>query len=392
MGAVASLGASVAAQQQLVDRKTASSGIIFESWNFGNVKPGSGSSMVSSATQFTIPLTSVIPLREGWALDTYVAYASGSVEVDRGGTTGKQTLALSGVNDVKLRLVGKLSGDNVLLTLGGTVPSGATGLDQQQLEALSVLAAPSLRFRTPGLGAGAGATTGLIVAGQSGGWALAAAGAFELRGNYAPAASFTAGLPKPALKAGNALHLSLGADRAMESTRETIGLNVDYFTSGTLNDPEASVSQTNFQLGPSVTGTYQVDITTGDVESVLYLLQRFRSQYKLEGAEVPGSWRSETELGTMTLVPLSPEWTFRLGVDGRLHSANRAALDDRTLGSFALAGMLAGGLTLGVHYGTPAGGLGFEPFVRGQMGRLDLGGPTRPASEFSAGVTLISKF
>ena len=68
MGAVASLGASVAgAQQQLVDRKTASSGIVFESWNFGNVKPGSGSAMVSSATQFTIPFTSVIPLREGWA-------------------------------------------------------------------------------------------------------------------------------------------------------------------------------------------------------------------------------------------------------------------------------------------------------------------------------------
>ena len=44
--------------------------------------------MVSDVTQFTIPVTPVIPVTPDWAIDAYAAYASGKVTVDRGGTTG----------------------------------------------------------------------------------------------------------------------------------------------------------------------------------------------------------------------------------------------------------------------------------------------------------------
>ena len=119
---------SASAQQRLLDVRALSSGVIAENWSFGGATANGGASSVVSASQFTIPVTAVVPLVTNWALEAYVAYAHGSVTVDRGGTVGQEQLSLSGVNDAKLRLVGKLHGDNLLLTLGASLPSGTTAL------------------------------------------------------------------------------------------------------------------------------------------------------------------------------------------------------------------------------------------------------------------------
>jgi hypothetical protein len=391
--ALCGLAASpVQGQQRLLDARRLSSGVVYESWSFGNVIPGAGSSQVADAKQFTIPFTTVIPLREGWALDSYIAYANGTVTVDRGLGAGREELSVAGVNDVKLRLVGRLHGDNLLLTLGGNVPSGATGLKTRELEAMSVLAAPALRFRTPLLGSGPGGTVGLVYAGEAGPWAVAVGGAFDVRGNFAPGEALSAGVPKPTLRAGNALHVSLGADRVAGPARENVSLILDYYTSGELNDPDADQTRLGFQLGPALTAAYQIQFTTRDVESVIYVLERYRTGFKIGGAEVRDSWRSETELGLLNAMPLGRTASLRLSLDGRFHSANRAAFDDQTLASFAATGIVAGGATLGVQYLLRDGAFALEPFARGQAGKLDLGGPTRSATGLSAGITLSTRF
>jgi hypothetical protein len=392
LGLVLLSARAASAQQRLLDVRALSSGVVAEQWSFGNPTPTGGAGSVVSASQFTVPVTAVLPLVSNWALDTYVAYAHGTVTLDRGGTVGRQQLSLSGVNDAKVRLVGKLHGDNVLLTLGASLPSGTTALDPAALEALSVLAAPALRFRTPTLGSGPSGTGGVVLAGQSGSWSYAVAGAYEKRGDYAPAEALTAGLGRPALRSGDAVHLSVGADRVLETARQSISLIADLYTSGELRDPAAAPSPVNFHLGPTITGTYQVQATIGNVESMLYLVERYRGNYSVGGTTVDGSWRMESEIGLVNSVPLSPQLFLRVGVDSRFHTASFTGIEDQTVAAFATSGILASGATLGVQYAMSGGSYTLEPFVRGQIGQLDLGGPTRRATGASAGLTLTTRF
>ena len=380
------------AQQRLLDLRTISSGAIGESWWFGGAKATSGAESVISVSQLSIPLTAVVPLASNWALDSYTAYAVGAVMVDRGETEGRVRLSLSGLTDTKLRLVGRLHGDNMLLVLGASVPTGTTALDSPALEALSVLASPALRFRTPTLGTGPSGTGGLVIAREVGSWALAAAGSFEKRGNYAPAEALVAGLDEPTLKAGDAIHLSIGADRFLKTARQSVSLIADLYTNGELRDPEAAVSRMSFRLGPTVTATYQLQGTIDNVEAMLYLLQRFRGNYAVAGEMVAGSWRSESEVGLANAIPIRPQLSFRVGIDSRFHTAARVGREDQTIGSFATSGMIAGGATLGAQYVVGGGALLIEPFVRGQIGRLDVGGLGRRATGASAGLTLETRF
>ena len=380
------------AQQRLLDLRSLSSGIVAESWSFSNATPTGGASSVVSASQFTVPVTALVPVTSSWALDAYVAYAHGSVTVDRGGSIGRERLSLSGVNDAKLRLVGKLHGDNVMLTLGASLPSGTTALGPSELEALSVLASPALRFRTPSLGNGASGTGGIVVAGQKGSWAIAMAGSFEKRGDYAPAEALTSGLGRPALRAGDAIHVSLGADRLLQSARQSFSVIGDFYLDGSLRDPAATVTEVGFRLGPTITATYQTQAAFEKVESMLYLLGRYRGNYSVGGVRVDESWRAETEIGLVNAIPVNPRLSVRAGLDSRFHTAASGGAPDETIGGFATAGIIAGGATLGLQYSSGSGAFVWEPFVRGQVGQLDFGGPIRHALGASAGLTLTARF
>lgn len=380
------------AQQRLLDVRSFSSGIVAENWSFSKATPNGGASSVTSASQFTVPVTAVIPVTSSWALDAYVAYAHGSVTVDRGGSGGQERLTLSGVNDAKLRLVGKLHGDNLMLTLGASLPSGTTALGPTELEALSVLASPALRFRTPTLGNGPSGTGGLVFAGTTGSWALAMAGSFEKRGDYAPAEALTSGLGRPALRAGDAVHVSFGADRLLQNARQSISLIGDYFMSGSLRDPSAGATETRFRLGPSVTATYQTQAAFEKIESMLYVLERIRGNYSIGGVTVEDSWRSESEVGVVNAISVNPQTSVRIGVDSRFHTASSVGSPDETIGSFATAGIMAGGATVGLQYASGGGALVWEPFVRAQIGQLDFGGPVRHATGASAGLSLTARF
>jgi hypothetical protein len=253
-------------------------------------------------------------------------------------------VSLSGVNDAKVRLVGKLHGDGVLLTLGASLPSGTTALEPSALEALSVLSAPALRFRTPTLGSGPSGTAGLVVAGQNGAWSFAAGGAFEKRGTYAPSEALTAGLGRPAIRSGDAVHLSLGADRVLETSRQAISLIADVYTSGELRDPSSAAAPlVNFRLGPTITGTYQVQATINDVESMLYIVERYRGNYAVGGTTIDESWRMESEIGLVNSILLNPQSSLRVALDSRFHTAAFNGAGGQTVGGLCDVGNSRGG-------------------------------------------------
>src|SRR5262249_56584844 len=131
-----------------------------------------------------------------------------------------------------------------------------------------------------------------------------------------------------------------GGDRVMESTRETVGLSADVYSGGSLSDPDAAIQQ-NFQLGPSITGSYQLLTTKGNTETTFYMVERARMNYSVAGKTVADSWRNETETGVTSAVRLNPTTALRIGMDGRFHTASRAMANDNTLASFAAGGILA---------------------------------------------------
>lgn len=381
------------AQERLLGGRTGETGVVYERWSFSGGVPRGGASgdsiRVESASQLSVPITVILPIGSSWTFDAYAAYATGEVSLDRPDSTegGTSTYQLNGLTDVKLRLVGALRGDNLLLTLGLNAPSGTTGLDREQLKALQVLGAPALRFRTPSLGGGVGGTIGLVAAQEIGGWAWALGTSYELRGGYRPIEALVAGSSQPDLDPGDAVHLSLGTDGLLGPHRMSVTLSGDLYSKDQLTfDVGAGETKSTYTLGPSYGAEWQLQLAPGRFrELALYVVDRYRTQFKdNEGDKVDGSSGNELDAGATALIGRAGRTGVLLGLDGRFHTGLSV---DNTI---ATAAMRAFGATAGLSM--PAGRLDVRPFVRAQLGSIKNGGESSSASGLSGGLTFGTRF
>lgn len=360
------------AQQRLIGFRTATVGLVFETWSFGDgvYQPslgGTDSVLVQRASQWSVPINVEVPLGRRWRVDLAGAYATGEVTLDQT-VSGATSFSLSGFSDLKVRAVGRLVGDNVLVTLGVNLPTGQTSLDDDELSALRVLAAPALRLRTPAIGLGPGGTTGIVVARQIGGWAWALGLSYEYRGTYsAPAAVLAAGVPSE-LNPGDAFHLTLGTDGFLGQHGMTLGLSADFYTKDNLTpDSAGAAAARDTRLGPTLTAEWQLRIAVPRLRELsLYAVERYRSKFEQNGVTAPGSSGNYLDFGVRSVWPASPSLGIVVGLDGRHHTGLK--VDD----TLVTAAALSGGGTVGLQY--ERGGYALQPFVRAQVGRLDTGG------------------
>ena len=393
--AVALLPCAAFAQERLVGARTVASGASFESWSFGDggaVQPGLGAAgdvRVRSAAQLTVPLTVVVPIDGRWSLDLGSAYVTGVVTLADDATGKTERLRLDGLADVRLRAVGRLVGDAVLITLGANLPTGRSALDDRELGALRVLAAPALGLSTSAASGGGGGTVGLVLARRVGGWALAGGASYERRGAYQPVAALAAGIPMGADAAlrfdpGDAVHLSLGADHVVGRTRTTLGITTDLFGSDRLRASPALADAT-VRLGPVVGVEWQLQLVPAGVRELrVYAIDRYRMSYVRDGVAVPGSSGNYLDAGVSAVWPISRASGIIAGLDGR-HQTGLAV--DRT---FATARVHSGGLTLGVVY--DVGGYRVQPALRAQRGTIVTGGHPTPATSASATLSVAARF
>lgn len=390
---------TLAAQEKLVGTSTFSTGAFYDTWSLPTaigVATTRGTSMVSGASQITLPVAVVVPILPGWTMDTYVAYTRAQVRLAAPDNAGHTAYQLNGLTDARVRVVGNLLGDNVLLTAGVSAPTGSTTLNGEQLDAFSVLSAPGLRFRSPVLGSGGGATLGVIVAQTLADWSLALATTYEARGTYAPGEALQLGAAPNDLRPGNAMHLSLAGDRLIGALRHTVSVSADVFRAGELRSPSTVNGSTELALGPSFSGTYQLDATMGQVATNLFVVGRRRTEYRFGGARVAGSDRTELDAGAQGIRALTPSTALRLGLDARYLNASYglgpppdAAVESV---NFSTAGIRALGATLGLRRSDTERGWTVEPFVRAQIARLDFLTTTRTATGVSAGTSLTARF
>ena len=79
---------------------------------------------------------------------------------------------------------GKLYGDALIATVGANLPTGVHNLGDEQIAALSVLAAPALGVNLPGVSSGPSQTVGLVSAKRVDDWAYAAGVSYERRSSF----------------------------------------------------------------------------------------------------------------------------------------------------------------------------------------------------------------
>lgn len=384
------------AQGTLAGRGTASVGAGAEWVSLGDgvIQPGllaSDSVVVRRAMQWSVPFALIYPFGDRVTVDLAGTYSAG--EVTLGGidpALGKSTYELRGLSDLRLRATTHVVGDNVLFTLGATLPTGGTELDREELSALRVLAAPALGFQAPGVGRGPGGTAGLVLARQMGDWAWALAGSYEMRGSYSPVAAFTAGVPAADYDPGDAVHLSLGTDGLLGHHAMTFTVTTDLFTKDVLHLAEASGSGGSspiaaVSLGPVIGADWQLHVgTTAFRELTFYVSDRYRTKYQLDGATVDGSSGNYLDAGMRSVRPLGRGTDLLAGLQFR----HQTGLDvDRTLATAAAA---SGGLTLGLS--RVMGVLIVQPYLRGQVGRVDIGGERVTLTGMGAGLAIGARF
>lgn len=386
---VAATGA--AAQGTLVGRGTGSVGPLGEWVRLGSGAPQPGLTVgdtvvVREATQWSLPFALVYPVGERVTLDLAGTYTSGEVRLaapENG--TGRESYRLDGLSDLRVRATGHLVGDNVLVTLGATIPTGHTELDREELDALRVLAAPALGLQAPGVGLGAGGTAGLVLARQVGGWAWALAGSYELRGRYNPVAAFTAGVPAADYDPGDAVHLSLGTDGLVGEHAMTFTVSADLFTRDELRASGGSVPIAAVRLGPVLGADWKLQLgTTRFRELAIYVSERYRTSYELDGETVDGTSGNYLEAGVRSVRPLGRRTDLLAGVQLR----HQTGLDvDQTLATAAVA---AGSATLGLS--RVVGALIVQPYLRAQVGTLDTGGDRISLTGAGGGIAIGARF
>jgi len=409
--------APLQAQERLIERTTARAGAIYENWSFptavATTAENGGAELVAGVSQLTVPVAVVVGLAPGWTADVYGSYVRGEVRLasTASGSASTRSHRLDGLTDTKVRITGQLAGDALQFTAGLTLPTGATKLKSDQLDALSVLAAPGLRLQSPVIGAGAGVTAGLIFSRELGGWATALGGSYEARSTYTPAEALQAGLPAGDLRPGNAVHLSLAGEHVAGALRQLLSVTADLHQHGEFREPfVASTSSStatiaapasgSLGLAPSVSGTYEVSVTTRGTETALFVVGRRRGAYEVDGATVAGSARTEVDAGAQLSRALNSTTAFRLGLDGRYQATSSGAEGNANLATtagtattgFSTAGVQAVGATLGLRLGGARSGTSIEPFVRGQVGRMDFRTSTSTMTGLSAGAIIAARF
>ncbi|HXT18214.1 MAG TPA: hypothetical protein VN706_21465 [Gemmatimonadaceae bacterium] len=366
--ALLALGAAVLpAQESLLPSASWGLAPVVTAWHFSTPLAQSAGG-VTDVQQFALPLRARAVFNERWTFDVTGAAARTSVSTKNGDST--QSLTLSGLTDVKLRMSGSFNDDRLLLTGGLNLPTGTTGLNGEQTDVLQVIGAPALGMPVNALGIGTGVTLGAVQAIESGDWSFALGGSVEQRTEYTPIAlALASGQSLTKVTPGTAVHLSLGSDRPVGDNRLAMLVVADVFSKDKLllTTPDATNTSSDYTLGPQVTGLARYDLAVPGWRSASGTMSlRYRSAFTDQsGSKVSGSAGSYLEGSLQGIRGGSIGTGLILGVDARYHTG--LSFTDALVGT----AVRAGGVTLGVDL--PSRTLVSRIALHGQYGQFNTG-------------------
>jgi hypothetical protein len=355
---------------------------IYQRWSFGDpIVQDSG--RVTTVSQLAVPFSLRFPLSERWSGDVSGAVARSTVEGD------SQQWSLGGLTDLRLRAVGRLRGDNLLLTVGVNLPTGQVELDGDELRALQFVAAPTLGMAVPVFGGGLGGTVGLVAAGQAaGGWAYALGASLEQRTRFTAAELTVAGNSTATdVRPGQAVHLSFGADGLVAGGRLSLFAIGDLFGDDQLRVRTSpfTAEESSYRLGPAVTSGARYEFPTTRLRSLTAAVtNRYRTKYKdADGHPVDGSSGDAFDATVSAVTGTVDRPGLLLALRGRFDTG--LASDDRLVS----AASRIFGATVGVAI--PRGRYTATPSLRASFGTIDLGPTSTSARELALAFTLAAR-
>ncbi len=372
---LAGLWTSVAgAQNRLVDGAQTVVEPSFTLWTFRN-PVADGVDSLKRIWQFSVPLAASVRVG-GLTFDVAASAATAGVRLLNG--TERE---LNGLTDARVRVVGRFFGDRLTLIGGVNAPVGTARLNETQVSVLRVVAAPALQFGTPVLGLGVGGSAGMVYTAQAGEWGLALGTSFEVRGRYAPIESaITQSGSALDLDPGNAVRVSIGADRFVGEGRFSLMVAADVFGFDRLipGGAGSGAPESRLKLGPQVSVNAALDLSVAGFQRVtLVLADRYRTPFTgTDGRKTAGSSGNRLELAAEVV---TGGFGRSGGVVARLAGAFDSGLNfDKSL---LTTSATTGAVTLG--YWQRAGRAVIQPFVRVGAGRFDPG--TYPTAGLSFG-------
>ncbi|HKC40317.1 MAG TPA: hypothetical protein VKC15_12295 [Gemmatimonadales bacterium] len=172
------LASTAAAQASGAFGTVARTGVVFESYRFGS---GLAFDRVS---EMTIPVAITQRFGSRVVVDLGTAYASASVH----GPSGT-TIDHSGMIDTDIRATIAVVPGRLLLTLVGTLPTGAAEVPDTTIPLFGATATDLLGFTTPGFGSGGGLSAGFASAFKLGqNWAVGTGASYRHGASYTPVA------------------------------------------------------------------------------------------------------------------------------------------------------------------------------------------------------------
>jgi hypothetical protein len=355
--------------ERLLNPRTTTFGVFANYWNFGDslFDPVGSDVRIKRAGQATFPIVLSLPFGPNFSLDISGGYTWGGVEIETpdGDRAG---YFLYGPSDTRVRATARFADDHVMVTGGYNAPTGSTSLDQVELGALRILAAPALNNSPSQVGTGGGGSGGLVLTKDVGEWAFALGGSYELRGKYSPLDAITTGAVIPKYDPGEAMHFTFGGNGPAGSARMTFNFSTDRYTEDLVSAQQSGKDTTlaTVQLGPTYGAFAQIDFGGSRFrEFVLFLSDKFRSQYEVGGTKVDESNANYLTVGLRSSYPLSRGVDFTTGLEVRQQSGIKAEKSVATASATTVGAMLG--------FAFRAGTFSFSPFVGGQMGQLDPG-------------------
>jgi hypothetical protein len=356
--------------ERLLNPSTTTIGVFGNYWQFDDslYEPVHSNLRIVRAGQVTFPIVLSLPFGPNVGLDISGGYSWGAVEIEA--PDGERAgYFIYGPNDTRVRATVRFADDHVMLVGGYNAPTGSTSLDQIELGALRVLAAPALGFSPSQAGSGGGGNGGLVLTKDVSEWAFALGASYEIRGKYNPLDAITTGAPVPDYNPGDATHFTLGGNGPVGNAHATLSVNADFYT----EDKVASSGQplSTVQLGPTYGAFAQIDLGGSRFrEFVFFVSDRFRSAYEVNGQSIAESSANYLNVGFRSSYPLSRVVDFTTGADARVQSGIKAQYAE----SIAAASATTFGATLGLAF--RGASYSFTPFIGGQIGHLDPGAGT----------------
>ena len=273
--------------QGLFTRARGLTGMVARGYSF---RPGLG---IRTVSQWTLPVATVVPLGPGLTADISGRWAYTRITTDQGAVED-----LSGFTDTDVRLTYTLGGQQAVLSLVASLPTGLGTVSQPSFLVVGAVGSDFLTLPVSTYGTGAKITGGFAVARSLGGLNVGLGGSVRWSGEYEPFENSDL-----AYEPGIETRLQLGADGLVGSGRLAAGLTFSTFGDDNfVGAGGVGITQT-FVPGKRFVGelSYVGPLGKGTVN--LFAWNFHRSEARLDASVVAGSTENIFDLGVGWRLP-----------------------------------------------------------------------------------------